>query len=181
MAELVVSPRPARRRWPIRGAVAVLILAAGLLVAFRSAPDPTVTPVAFKLQEVRDATRTASFRPGDRQPTVINFFGSWCEPCRKELPALEAAHTKFPSVRFIGVDERDGREPAVEMLAQAGVTYSAGYDPTARVAATYGLRGMPTTIFVSADGRSAEVHQGRLTRPEIERRVARLTLQVGRS
>jgi thiol-disulfide isomerase/thioredoxin len=156
------------------------VLGVGLFVTMRAAPDPTTTPVAFKLQDVRDATRTSSFQPGDRRPTVINFFGSWCEPCRKELPALEAAHQKFPAVRFIGVDHTDGREPAVEMLAHAGVTYAAGYDPTGRVAATYGLRGMPTTIFVSAAGR-AEVHRGRLSAAEIERRVARLTLQAGRS
>ena len=86
------------------------------------------------------------------RPVVVNFWASWCVPCRTEMPALEAAHERFGGrVAFVGVDHQDDRASAVRLVAQTGVTYESGFDPQGTVAA-YGLYGLPTTLLVSADG-----------------------------
>ena len=84
---------------------------------------------------------------------MVNFWASWCVPCRTEMPALEAAHERFGGrVAFVGVDHQDDRASAVRLVAQTGVTYESGFDPQGTVAAAYGLYGLPTTVLVSADG-----------------------------
>ena len=94
---------------------------------------------------------------------------------------MEAAHQRHPEVSFVGIDHNDGRVPATDLLNDSRVTFPAGFDPTGSVAAVYGLRGMPSTVFVSADGTRAVVHRGRLSAADIERRIAALTLQGHRS
>lgn len=113
------------------------------------------------------------------RPAVLNFFASWCEPCKRELPALEAAHRGAGGrVAFIGVDHQDSRDSAVAMLDEAGATYPAGYDPRGSVATAYGLRGLPATVFVTADGRILETVRGELSRAEIDERIERLLTAV---
>jgi cytochrome c biogenesis protein CcmG/thiol:disulfide interchange protein DsbE len=104
------------------------------------------------------------------RPVVVNFFASWCVPCRKEMPAFQSAAGRLgDKVAFLGVDHQDDRKGALQLLADTGVRYPTGYDPDGRVAVAYGLFGMPTTLFVSADGRLLEKHTG-----ELEQTISRL-------
>ncbi|MDP9387197.1 MAG: TlpA family protein disulfide reductase, partial [Actinomycetota bacterium] len=129
---------------------------------------------AFLLEEVRRTGEMVTL-PAPGRPAVVNFFASWCVPCRDELPVLEQAHRRHgDAVAFLGVDVADSRTAASELLERTGVTFPAGYDPDRRVAERYRLRGMPTTVFVDADGRVAGVAQGRLTAAELDRRLAGL-------
>jgi cytochrome c biogenesis protein CcmG/thiol:disulfide interchange protein DsbE len=97
-------------------------------------------------------------------PVVVNFWASWCVPCRREMPALEAVHKEYADqVAFIGVNHQDTRSAAKALVAESGVTYPSVYDPGGDVAIDYGLYGMPTTVFVAADGRVAGRHTGELT------------------
>jgi thiol-disulfide isomerase/thioredoxin len=114
----------------------------------------------------------ASFRG---RPVVVNFFASWCVPCRKEMPAFEAVSAGLKDrVAFVGVNHLDDRQGALRMVADTGVTYPTGYDPEGRVAATYGLFGMPTTLFVAPDGRLLETYTGELSRDQLEKSISRL-------
>jgi len=128
---------------------------------------------SFSLPEVRPPGATVALTPG--RPTVVNFFASWCIPCRAELPVLEQASRRTAgAVSFVGVDVNDSRSAASDLLAAAGVTFPAGYDPDRTVAGHYRLQGMPTTVFIDAGGRVAEVARGGLTAADLDRRLDRL-------
>lgn len=167
------------RRVPV--AVAVLALAAALVTAVTRAGDdatstgstPLVAPT-FSLEGVRDPTARVTLGAGG-QPVVLNFFAAWCVPCRAELPVLQQASERLAgTVGFVGVDVSDSRTAATELLERTGVTFPAGYDPDRKVASSYRVQGMPTTVFVDARGRVAEVARGRLTPSELDQRVDRL-------
>ena len=87
---------------------------------------------------------------------VVNFWGSWCGPCREEQPRLEALWKRSDpaSVRFIGVNtRRDQRAAALAFLEEFDVTYPSIYDPTSAIADDYGVRFMPATFVLDGQGR----------------------------
>jgi cytochrome c biogenesis protein CcmG/thiol:disulfide interchange protein DsbE len=86
------------------------------------------------------------------EPVVLNFWASWCIPCREEMPVLARASHEYGSVRFVGVGIWDAESDAKSFLSQTGVTYPSGADIGGRIAIDYGLTGVPETYFVRADG-----------------------------
>lgn len=167
-------------------AVAVLIAAAvgvAVFIGRGSTTEPgEVTQLraasSFELPGLRPGEDDVSVGGRSGTPTVVNFFAAWCDPCRDELPALRDAATAYPGVTFVGVDHQDSRDDAVEILEQYGVAYAAGYDPRGDVAARYGIRGLPATVFIDSDGRIVELHQGALTKKALEERLRTLTSQT---
>jgi len=87
-------------------------------------------------------------------PVVIAFFASWCHPCEEELPVLEAfAQADAPRLRVIAVSFQDLKSDSVAFVRRLGVAFPALLDdPSAPVAARYGVRGIPQTIFVDGRG-----------------------------
>ena len=173
--------RRARMRLPVVVAAVVAIAGAAGVALTREGSSPasvagtgSVAP-RVSLEDVRSPGTTVTLGvPG--KPTVVNFFAAWCVPCRKELPVLEQAWRRAGgAVAFVGVDVNDSRTRATELLDEAGVTFPAGYDPDRAAATSYGLRGMPTTVFVDAAGRVADVAHGSLTAADLDRRLGRLT------
>ena len=125
---------------------------------------------SFRLPEVRDAARTVSLADFKGKPVLINFFGAWCVPCRAELPLLEQTRQRVGSeVAFVGIDTIDSRSEAVDLLESTHVSYPAAYDPKGALKARYGVRAMPTTFFVRADGTIADEVLGKLTDDTLER------------
>ena len=109
------------------------------------------------------------------RPAVVNLFASWCVPCRKELPAVAAVAEQLQGrVGFLGVNHQDNRKAGQDMAAEFRLPYPTAYDPDGRVAADYALIGMPTTLFIAADGTLLETHTGELSRQQLERSIARL-------
>lgn len=97
------------------------------------------------------------------QPLLINFFASWCAPCRAELPELAAAHAKYGGqVKFIGIDHQDfSEEAARQMLDENGISYDIVRDPAGTFLQDLGrLPTMPTTVFVDASGEIVSRHHG---------------------
>jgi cytochrome c biogenesis protein CcmG/thiol:disulfide interchange protein DsbE len=109
------------------------------------------------------------------RPVLVNFWASWCVPCRKEMPVLEAAYRRIHGrVAFLGVDTNDTRGAALSFLRQTGVTYPSVYDPHGTAAITYGLFGLPTTVFVAPNGRMIERHVGELSPGALSAGIYRL-------
>ena len=128
----------------------------------------------FTLEDVRHPGTSVALPAG--RAVVVNFFAAWCDPCRTELPRLARAdRAGRGSVAFVGVDVADNRRNAAALLDQAGVGFPAGYDPGRGVAARFGVKGIPTTVFVNADGRVDAVVRGPLSAASLRRHVARLT------
>ncbi len=87
-------------------------------------------------------------------PTVLNLWGSWCTPCRDELPVLqEFADVAGSRVRVLGVISRDGVPQADSFAADAGVTFPSAFDGEGALMAELGLNALPYTAFLDADGR----------------------------
>jgi len=117
----------------------------------------------FSLPSLQDPHRNISLASFRGRPVVMNFWASWCVPCRTEMPVLEAAYkSEHGRVDFIGIDSNDTPTDAIAFLAQVHVTYPTVSDPTESVATKYLLYGLPTTVFISPTGKILGRHIGEL-------------------
>jgi cytochrome c biogenesis protein CcmG/thiol:disulfide interchange protein DsbE len=97
-------------------------------------------------------------------PMVINFWATWCVPCRTEAPLLERAARRYADrVVFIGVDVRDFNGDAKEFVAEHGLTYLIAYDGPAKLWEPWGITGLPETFFVDGDGKIVAHQVGEIT------------------
>jgi cytochrome c biogenesis protein CcmG/thiol:disulfide interchange protein DsbE len=172
-----------RRWWPWIVVAGVLVVGAAAVLSSQFRPPADVASTrgagpaapAFEVPDLRQPDRTVSLADGQGRPVVLNFWASWCVPCRTEMPAFQAVHERLGDrVTFIGIDHQDSRDDALERIKQVGTTYVAGYDPSGKVGAKYGLYGMPTTVFISADGRIVGRRVGEMTASALEQSVAQL-------
>jgi thiol-disulfide isomerase/thioredoxin len=89
-------------------------------------------------------------------PVVVNFWGSWCPPCRGEAPDLRAAAEEFEGrVQFLGVDILDNRQAAREFIREFDWPYPSIFDPEAEIRDGLGYVGQPITLLYDARGRLA--------------------------
>ncbi|HEY2175837.1 MAG TPA: TlpA disulfide reductase family protein [Mycobacteriales bacterium] len=115
-------------------------------------------------------------------PTVVNFWATWCAPCRGELPDLQRfAKAAAGRVRVIGVDtEETSPSAALSFLQDARVHFPSVYDPAGRVSHAMGLPGLPGTVLLRADGSVAAVEPKVLSYDALRGQVAaRLGVRVG--
>jgi cytochrome c biogenesis protein CcmG/thiol:disulfide interchange protein DsbE len=85
----------------------------------------------------------------------LNFWASWCPPCRAEARELEAAWQAYKDrgVVFVGVNALDQEGPAREFIEEFGITYPNGMDPRGKITIDYGVWGLPETFFIDREGR----------------------------
>jgi len=102
-------------------------------------------------------------------PLLINFWFSTCEPCRREMPVLAAAHRKYgDSIRFIGLNMNDSASVAQAFAKKYGVVYEMFTDPSGALVAALGIATAPFTIFVTSEGRIVNQHAGELTESTLD-------------
>lgn len=91
------------------------------------------------------------------KPVVLNFWASWCPPCRAEARGLERVWQAYKNkgVVFVGVDIQDKEEDARAFLNEFGITYPNGRDIDNEIAVSYGVSGIPTTVLINLDGKVA--------------------------
>lgn len=131
------------------------------------------TAPSLELADLRSPGGTVSLVSPTR-PTVVNFFAAWCGPCREEMPLLGRAAASRSDVAFVGVDVRDVRADALELLAEAKADFPVGVDGDGSVSRAYRLRGMPTTLLVAPGGRVLAHHTGPLTARSLRQLLDRL-------
>lgn len=172
-------PEPGRAgtaRAPVKAGVAVVVavavVAVLLVVGLRSTSSGQgEVEAAFDRETEQLTFSLPAFDGGDISteslagtPTVLNFYASWCGICDAELPAFETVSQAYgDSVAFVGVNPQSNDTDAAQamMIARNGVTY-----PTARDAQDDLLRlfnpsgGLPTTLFLDADGTVVGLHNG---------------------
>jgi cytochrome c biogenesis protein CcmG, thiol:disulfide interchange protein DsbE len=139
----------------------------GAAAALRRGEHP-VAPNFSLARLDRPGTLTLSALRG--KAVVLNFWASWCLPCKKEAPLLEAASKRWRSkgVVVVGVDANDFSGDARRFMGRYDVTYPVVHDGQGAWIDDYGLTGFPETFFVRPDGRLSSWTQGQLDESEIE-------------
>lgn len=113
-----------------------------------------------------------SFADHAGRPVVVNFFASWCEPCKAELPDLAAVHEELgEEVTFVGVNVRDSEEDARRLLEATGVDFTVARDPSGTLSEAFGVVNMPSTFFLDATGRIVSSHPGALDADELRAEI----------
>ena len=110
------------------------------------------------------------------QVVIVNFWASWCPPCREEAAYLEETWRKYngKGVVFIGVDWVDTEKEALAYIDEFDITYLNGPDIGTRAAQAYNIQGVPETFFVAKNGELRGVHIGPLQSPQLDEKIEEL-------
>jgi cytochrome c biogenesis protein CcmG, thiol:disulfide interchange protein DsbE len=110
------------------------------------------------------------------RPVVLNFWASWCIPCRDEAPILNAsARAHRGEVVFVGIDVQDLRSDALSFLREFDVVYVSVRDEADDTYRAYGLTGVPETYYMSTDGRIVAHSPGAISRSSLEAGIKQAT------
>lgn len=160
LSEAVIrtDSKPRRNtRWVFAAMLAATLLVLALLawaVRTKSAP-PLESGVApeFALTTFDGQEITLSELRG--KPVVINFWASWCIPCRTEAPLLERMWKEYRErgVIVLGIDYVDTEDAAKRFIQEYGMTYPNGPDLGTRISQTYRITGVPETYFITREGK----------------------------
>jgi cytochrome c biogenesis protein CcmG, thiol:disulfide interchange protein DsbE len=139
---------------------------------------------AFQLPRLT-GKRPLSTRDLDGSPYVLNFWATWCDPCRKEMPAFERVWQKYKSrgVVIVGVNINDDLGDAREFAGELGITYPLVVDENDELATELGVKGLPQTFFVDTSGDIVDsgAELGLLTQAELTKTIDRILEGAGSS
>ncbi|HNO64904.1 MAG TPA: TlpA disulfide reductase family protein [Tepidiformaceae bacterium] len=122
----------------------------------------------FALVDARDPSKVVKLSDYRGKAVILNWFASWCDPCKNEIPEFQAAQEKLgDQLVVLGVDYLEQPADAVGILDKFGATYPAVLDGAGTVARHYRVTYMPTTFFIDKDGvlrviKTGEVHDDAL-------------------
>ncbi len=177
-------------------AVFVAVAATGVMVALSATAfqvDPTLGFVSSQPVAVSSASGGSTVRVGGPVPDFvlddldgsprrfsdlvasgpgwITFWATWCGPCRAEAPDTEAVLRKYRSrgLTYVAIDVGEGQDVVRDFLSQ--YSWDSLMDPSRTVSARFGVRMLPTHVFVGADGVVGEIRPGILNRGQMESRV----------
>jgi peroxiredoxin len=108
------------------------------------------------------------------RPLWINFWATWCPPCRQETPDLRAAYeaNRGEGLALLAISIQEPTADVRTFVTTYGLTYDIGLDPTGAVLGTYGVFGLPTHYFVDRNGVIRDRYFGPLTRQQMDERIA---------
>lgn len=133
----------------------------------------------FALLDVRDETTVRRLSDYRGKVVLLNWYASWCSPCRREIPLLQRASEALPAdLVVLGVDVQEGFEQARAILELFHARYPAVLDANGEVSLRYGLRGLPTTFVISRDGIVLASRAGELRESDLRELLAKAGLQL---
>lgn len=148
------------KRWPMRlaGLCLPLLLAgacgvAQALEAGQRAPE--ISAAAPNGQSLK----LAAFKG---QVVLLDFWASWCGPCRKSFPWMNDMQAKYgpKGLRIVAINVDERREDADRFLAQVPARFQLGFDPQGATPGTFGVKGMPSSVLIGANGFIEHLHSG---------------------
>ena len=93
---------------------------------------------------------------------MINFWASWCGPCRQEMPLMDELYSQYKDLGFtiLAVNVDENRDEALRFLDKVPVNYPILYDPESSVSELYEVQAMPTTVMIDRNGNARYLHYG---------------------
>lgn len=110
----------------------------------------------------------------DGRPVFLNFWASWCFPCREEMPDIDEAAANHPEILFLGIAVEDDPGAARSFAQEIAVSYPLAIDESGTIAAKYPFFGLPTTWLISSDGTIVQQISGAIPPDTIEELVSEL-------
>jgi len=116
---------------------------------------------SFSLETV-DAGKKVSLDDFKGKPVIVNFWATWCGPCKEELPVFQKMWNKYKDkdIAFIGIDVMDDRSNAAEFVKNNDITYTILYDQQGEISSKYKVVALPATFFIDKEGKIAVKNYG---------------------
>jgi len=154
-----------------------IVAAALLLVACsQNAPMARMGGQApdFTLQTADGGTVRLADLKG--KPVFINFWATWCEPCREEMPAMQAVYDQYKDrgLVILAIDMEEDQRRVQRWIEQGGYTFTFLLDSEGEQVKRYNINSSPTSYFVSPDGVIRDLKLGALSRTEMQAKVEKL-------
>ncbi len=174
--------RTAVRHKFISGLIALCVAGSlvGIGLAGSASGQPTraadIAAPAFSLPVLGHSGQHVSLGQYSGRPLIVNFFASWCDPCKTETPLLaKFYHTEKGQVALVGLDENDVLGNAMSFTRADGVTYPVGWDPQFGVASAFGVDALPQTFVLDARHHIVDRIFGAVTLAELQKGIALAT------
>ena len=157
--------------------VAIATNPASLTPVSNTRPALPIAP-DFELPDLIDPQRNHRLTDFAGQPVIINLWASWCAPCLAEMPALEAAYQEHrqDGLIILGINQTklDTVDAALEMLATLDITFPNLRDDAGLTEQIFRVRGLPLSLFITAEGKIAYRQIGQMSEAQIQVYVGRL-------
>jgi peroxiredoxin len=136
------------------------------------APEINAYAPSFELQTINGSTLDLKSLRG--LPVLINFWATWCEPCKVEMPDLQAIYEAYKDrgLRIVAINLGESPETAYSWVQQMNLSFDVVLDPTAKIATLYQLRGQPSTYVVSPGGIISQIFFGPISNTALEAALA---------
>jgi cytochrome c biogenesis protein CcmG, thiol:disulfide interchange protein DsbE len=155
----------------VAGSLAGIALAGQGPGAATSVAAPT-----FSLPVLGHSGQKVTLTDYSGKPLIVNFFASWCSPCKTETPLLAKFYrSEQGKVALVGLDENDVLGSAVSFTRADDVRYPVGWDPRITAASAYGVNGLPQTFFLNAEHRIVDRVFGAVTETALRKGIALAT------
>ncbi|MBI3754240.1 MAG: TlpA family protein disulfide reductase [Deltaproteobacteria bacterium] len=110
------------------------------------------------------------------RPVVVNFFASWCRPCRTEAPVLQRVYETYKDkgMVFIGIAIEDKEAKVAAYVKEFGIAFPVGIDATGNIAEAYKIYGIPKTFIMDKHGRFSYIRMGEITEADLIKEIEKV-------